>query len=160
MVNFALCLTNLALLHEGIRRSGHIDPHFLDLGTIRRWEVSFTPRPLYPRENSPQYPFEVGWTPELVWTTWIENSWPYRDSVVQSVISICTNWTITSNTINVWGSVKNSTVPPPPKRQYAIPAFQPMTPMQPYCRNMFHYLNTPLAKRKAAVKLSWNSISG
>jgi hypothetical protein len=29
-----------------------INPHFLDLGTSWRWVVSFTPRPLYPRERA------------------------------------------------------------------------------------------------------------
>jgi hypothetical protein len=44
-----------ALRHEGVWRSGCIDPHFLDLGTSWRWVVSFRPRPLYPRGNSPRY---------------------------------------------------------------------------------------------------------
>jgi hypothetical protein len=47
------------------------------------WVVSFTPRPLYHRGKSPQFPLDrrFGWTPELVWTTWKrENSSPYRDS--------------------------------------------------------------------------------
>jgi hypothetical protein len=35
--------------------SGCIDPHFLDLGTIWRWVVNFTPLPLYPRGKSPRY---------------------------------------------------------------------------------------------------------
>jgi hypothetical protein len=30
-----------------------IDPHFLDLGTSWRRVVTFTPRPLYPREKAP-----------------------------------------------------------------------------------------------------------
>jgi hypothetical protein len=30
-----------------------MDPHFLDLGTRWRWVVSFTSRPLYPREKTP-----------------------------------------------------------------------------------------------------------
>jgi len=30
--------------------SGGKDPRILDLGSRRRWVVSFTPRPLYPRE--------------------------------------------------------------------------------------------------------------
>jgi hypothetical protein len=52
--------------------SGCIDPHFLDLGTSWRWAVSFTLRPLYPRERAPDTPWmeEVGWTSEPVWTTW------------------------------------------------------------------------------------------
>jgi hypothetical protein len=35
--------------------SGCIDPCFLDLDTSWRWVVSFTPRPLYPRERAPWY---------------------------------------------------------------------------------------------------------
>jgi hypothetical protein len=38
------------------RPSGGRDPYILDLGTIWRWVVSFTPRSLYPRGNSPLYP--------------------------------------------------------------------------------------------------------
>jgi hypothetical protein len=38
--------------------SGCIDPHFIDLGTIWRWVVNFTPRPLYPRGKSPGYPLD------------------------------------------------------------------------------------------------------
>jgi hypothetical protein len=30
-----------------------MDPHFLDLGISWRCVVSFTPRPLYPRESAP-----------------------------------------------------------------------------------------------------------
>jgi hypothetical protein len=67
----ALCLINQALSHEGVRGSGCIDPHFLDLGTSWRLVVSFTLRPLYP-EIFPSEP---------IWTMWRrENSWLYRDS--------------------------------------------------------------------------------
>jgi hypothetical protein len=55
LVKFYLCLTNYALCHEGAWGSGCIDPRFIDLGTSRRWVVSFTPLPLYPRGNSPWY---------------------------------------------------------------------------------------------------------
>jgi hypothetical protein len=49
-------LTNWALRHEDVWRGGGcIGPYFLDLGTSSRWRVSFTPRPLYPREKSPRY---------------------------------------------------------------------------------------------------------
>jgi hypothetical protein len=43
--------------------SGCIDPHFLDLGTIWRWVVNFTPRPLYlpPGERSPSTHWMGGW---------------------------------------------------------------------------------------------------
>jgi hypothetical protein len=39
-------------------RSGGIAPRILDLGTIWRWVVSFTPRNLYPQGNSPWYPLD------------------------------------------------------------------------------------------------------
>jgi hypothetical protein len=39
-VQFTLCLTQQALCHEGVRGSGCIDPHFLDLGTSWKWVVS------------------------------------------------------------------------------------------------------------------------
>jgi hypothetical protein len=45
-------LTNQTLCHEGVWGSGCIDPHFLDLGTSWRRVVSFTLRPLYPRERA------------------------------------------------------------------------------------------------------------
>jgi hypothetical protein len=48
-VKLSLCLTNWALRHEDVWGSGCIDPHFLDLDTIWRWVVSFTPLPLHPR---------------------------------------------------------------------------------------------------------------
>jgi hypothetical protein len=35
-----------------------IDPHFLDFGTSWRCVVSFTPRPLYPRDKSLRYPLD------------------------------------------------------------------------------------------------------
>jgi hypothetical protein len=49
---------NYALHHEGIWRRGYIDPYFLDLGPTWRWMVSFTPRPLYPREKNSRYPLD------------------------------------------------------------------------------------------------------
>jgi hypothetical protein len=42
--------------HEGILGSGCIAPRMLDLGTRRRWLVSFTPRSLYSLTKSPWYP--------------------------------------------------------------------------------------------------------
>jgi hypothetical protein len=38
--------------------SGHITPCILDLGTIWRWMVNFTPRPFYPQGKSPWYPLD------------------------------------------------------------------------------------------------------
>jgi hypothetical protein len=43
-VKLSLCLTN-----EDIWGSGCIDPRFLHLGTVWKWVVRFTPRPLYPQ---------------------------------------------------------------------------------------------------------------
>jgi hypothetical protein len=40
------------------RGGGCIDPHFLSLGPTWRWEVSFTPRLLYPRGKSLRYPLD------------------------------------------------------------------------------------------------------
>jgi hypothetical protein len=58
----SLCLTNWALLlHEVVCGSGCIDPHFLDLSISWRWVVSFTPRPLYPRERAPGTHWIGGW---------------------------------------------------------------------------------------------------
>jgi hypothetical protein len=57
-VELSLCLTNLTLRHEDVWGSGCIDPGFLDLGTIWRSVVSFTPRPLYPCGKSPRYPLD------------------------------------------------------------------------------------------------------
>jgi hypothetical protein len=39
-------------LYEGVWGSGCIHPHFIDIGTSWRWLVSFTPRPLHPRERA------------------------------------------------------------------------------------------------------------
>jgi hypothetical protein len=53
-VKLSLCLTK----HHAMKaywESGCIAPRILDLGTIRRWVVSFTPRPLYPQGKSPRY---------------------------------------------------------------------------------------------------------
>jgi hypothetical protein len=55
MVKLYQCLNNWTLRHEGIGGSGCIDPHFLDLSTSWSWMVSFTPRPLYPREKNPRH---------------------------------------------------------------------------------------------------------
>jgi hypothetical protein len=54
----SLCLTNEALRHKCVWRSGCIDPRCLDIGTSWRWVVSFTARPLCPRGKSPQYPLD------------------------------------------------------------------------------------------------------
>jgi hypothetical protein len=57
-----------------------IAPHILDLGTILRWVLSFTTRPLYPRGKRPRYPLDgrggAGWAPEPVWTRWWRENFP------------------------------------------------------------------------------------
>jgi hypothetical protein len=100
-VKLSLCLTNYALRQEDVWGSGCINPHLLDLGTSWRWVVSFTPRPLYPREKAPvPIGWEAAWAPKQVWKTWRrENSWHYRDSnsdlsVVQPVASRYTHYAI------------------------------------------------------------------
>jgi hypothetical protein len=60
-VKLSLCLTNLALRHEGVWGSGCIDPHFRDLGTSWRRVVSFTSRPLYLRIKVPGTHLIGGW---------------------------------------------------------------------------------------------------
>jgi hypothetical protein len=47
--------------HEGVLGSGGIAPRILDLGTRWKWVVSFTPRPLYPRERAPVIHWIGGW---------------------------------------------------------------------------------------------------
>jgi hypothetical protein len=49
---------NWALRHEGILGSGGIAPRIIDLGTIWKCVVRFTPRPLYPLGKSPRYPLD------------------------------------------------------------------------------------------------------
>jgi hypothetical protein len=60
-VKLSPCLTNWALLHEGVWESGCIDPHFLELDTSWRWVVSFTPLPLYLQERAPGTHCIGGW---------------------------------------------------------------------------------------------------
>jgi hypothetical protein len=47
--------------------SGNIAPLFLDLGTRRRWVVSYTLLQLYPSVSIGQ---EAAWVPERVWKLW------------------------------------------------------------------------------------------
>jgi hypothetical protein len=57
----SLYLTNYAVCHEDVWGSGCTDPHFLDLSTSWWWVVSFTPRPLYPRERAHSTHCIGGW---------------------------------------------------------------------------------------------------
>jgi hypothetical protein len=79
---------------------------FLDLFTSWRWVVSFTPRPLYPRGKSLQYPLDRKLSgPQSPWRS--ENSWPHRDpnsdlSVVQPVASRYTDCAIPDPLLYQW----------------------------------------------------------
>jgi hypothetical protein len=78
-VKLPLCLTNQALRHEGIWRSGCIDSCFLGLGTSWRWMVSFMPCHFTLGERTLVFVGWVGPRAELeIWRN--ENSWPNWDS--------------------------------------------------------------------------------
>jgi hypothetical protein len=49
---------NWAPCHEGVLGSGGIAPHIHDLGTGRRWAVSFTPWTFYTQGKNPWYPLD------------------------------------------------------------------------------------------------------
>jgi hypothetical protein len=87
-LKLSLCLTKYALHHEGVWRSGCIDPRFLDFGTSWRWVVSFTARPPYPR-----YPLgrRLSGRQSRSWSHRNSNSDP---SVVQPVASHYTDCAI------------------------------------------------------------------
>jgi hypothetical protein len=75
-----------------------IDPHFLDLCTSWR-VISFTPRPLYPRERAPGTHCIGCWMdPRAVWTMWrSESACLHSDSnsdlsVVQPAATRYTDW--------------------------------------------------------------------
>jgi hypothetical protein len=53
---------------------------FLDLGARRRWVVSTTPRPLYPRER-PGTQYTGGWVGLRAGLDVCEKSRPHRDSI-------------------------------------------------------------------------------
>jgi hypothetical protein len=61
--------------------SGYIDRYFLELGASWRWEVSFKPRPLYPRGKRPWYPSyrRLGW-PQSLSGRREEYPWIYQNS--------------------------------------------------------------------------------
>jgi hypothetical protein len=87
------------LRHEGVWRSGCIDPHFLGLNTSWRRVANFTPRPLYPWGKSPPYPLDKLGGPQSWSRRHGENSWTYWDSnsdpsVVQPVASRSTDYAI------------------------------------------------------------------
>jgi hypothetical protein len=71
-VKLYLCIANDALRHEGIWRSGCIDPRFLDLSTRWSWGPRcFTVVPIG----------LVWWALEPAWATWRrEKFWHYQNS--------------------------------------------------------------------------------
>jgi hypothetical protein len=56
--------------HEDVRENGDMAPSILYFDNIWRWVVGFMPQPIKFREKNPWYnEKQVGWAPELVWTT-------------------------------------------------------------------------------------------
>jgi hypothetical protein len=104
MVKLSLCLTK----HYSMKTywgSGGIVPYILDLGTRRRWVVSFTPRPLYPQGKCPWYPLDRRWGgPQSHSGHGGEEKYshpPHRESnpripIVQPVAQRYTDWAITA----------------------------------------------------------------
>jgi hypothetical protein len=102
-VKLPLCLTK----HHAMKtywRSGGIAPRILDLGTRWRWVVSFTPRPLYPRERAPGAHWIGGWVgPKAVLDAEVKRKIPSprreskpRTPNVQTVAQRYTDWAITA----------------------------------------------------------------
>jgi hypothetical protein len=56
-VKLSLCLSKHHAMKTNSGSEG-IAPRILDLGTIWRWVVSFTPQPLYPQGKSPRCPLD------------------------------------------------------------------------------------------------------
>jgi hypothetical protein len=56
-VKLSLCF-NTEPRREGVLGSGGIAPRILDLGTIWRWVVSFTPRPFHLQGKNAWYPLD------------------------------------------------------------------------------------------------------
>jgi hypothetical protein len=61
------------------------DPHFFDFSTNYSWVVSFTPRPLYPRERAPGT-HSIGWVEPRIGLDDVEdrNFLTYRDTGTQT----------------------------------------------------------------------------
>jgi hypothetical protein len=81
-VKLSLCLTKYHAM-KTYWENGGIDPHILDLGTRWRWVVSFTLRPLYPRERAPDTHWTGGWVgPRVVLDTVVKRKIPspHRES--------------------------------------------------------------------------------
>jgi hypothetical protein len=98
-----LCLTKRHAM-KTYWGSGGIAPHILDLGIRWRWVVSFTPRPLYPKERAPGAHWIGGWVgPRAVLNAVVKRKIPSprRESnpttpIVQSVAQRYTDWAITA----------------------------------------------------------------
>jgi len=55
----AVLVLNTVPRHEDVLESGDRAPRILNLGTRRRWMVSFISRPLYCQAKSPRYPLDM-----------------------------------------------------------------------------------------------------
>jgi hypothetical protein len=105
-VKLSLCF-NWAPLHEGVLGSGVIAQRIPDLRARWRWVVSFTPRPLYPRERAPGIHWVAGWvgtTADLDARARRKIPSPYRNSKPRSSSPYpeLYHWAIPA--ANVWGS--------------------------------------------------------
>jgi hypothetical protein len=87
--------------------SGGIAPRILELSTIWRWVVSFTPRPLYPQGKSWVGPRAVldAVVKRKIPSTRLESN--PRTPIVQPIAQRYTDWAITSKCIAITGSEIN-----------------------------------------------------
>jgi hypothetical protein len=82
-VKLPLCLTNLALLHEGVWGNRFIYSHFPDLGTSWSRVVSFTSLPHHPldrRLGGPQSRSGQRWEEKILEPTGTRNPTPQSSS--------------------------------------------------------------------------------
>jgi hypothetical protein len=86
-VRFSLCLINNVLWHKDVLEEWSCNSTVLVVGASRWWVISFTPQPLYSREEE-MFPVLIiekfGWALELVWTLW----------GIELSFSFAGNWTV------------------------------------------------------------------